>query len=339
MDYRKSDFYYELPEELIARYPLAERSASRLLLAAGAHCRDLTMRDFPELLAPNDLLIFNNTKVMAARLLGQKDSGGRAEILVERILSPTEALAQVGASKRPRPGTAILIDGQPVQVLAKEGDLYRLQTAHWPQLLAESGQLPIPPYFHRPAEELDEQRYQTIFAKELGAVAAPTAGLHFDADLLAALDKKGVKRAELTLHVGAGTFQPVRVEDLSAHHMHSEFYSIAPATLAAIEECKRAGGRVIAIGTTSLRALESAFRRNPPEAAGDTDIFIKPPHQFAVVDGLFTNFHLPESTLIMLVSAFLGFENTRHAYAHAIAQRYRFFSYGDAMFIPQFYGE
>lgn len=338
MSYQKSDFAYELPEQLIARYPLPERSASRLLLADGDRLEDLTLRDLPRLLSPADLLIFNNTRVMRARLFGHKaGSGGRVEILVERILDERQALAQLGASKTPKAGTVIELGPVAVRVRERREALFLLELdGNWWELLEQRGELPIPPYFHRPSEALDQERYQTVFARELGAVAAPTAGLHFDEALLAELDARAIPRAELTLHVGAGTFAPVRCEDLRQHRMHAETYDIPPATLDAIAACRARGGRVIAIGTTSLRSLESWGRSG--QSRGDTDIFITPPYDFRVVDALFTNFHLPESTLIMLVSAALGYEATRRAYAHAIAGGYRFFSYGDAMFIPKFVG-
>lgn len=341
--YQKSDFHYELPEELIARYPLAERSASRLLVAQvqdeqNLMLSDQKVSDLPQFIQPQDLLVFNNTRVLPARLFGEKSSGGKIELLIERLQDAHHAAAYIRASKAPKPEALLHIGGYAVRVQGRHEALFYLHSdTPWAEIMQRLGEMPIPPYLERQADESDDERYQTVYAKHLGAVAAPTAGLHFDSALLAALSAKGIVSTEVTLHVGAGTFQPVRHEDLSAHVMHKEWLSVSEENVAAVEACKARGGRVIAIGTTSLRALESAAQSGRLQAfAGDTDLFITPPdYRFRVVDALFTNFHLPESTLLMLVSAFAGMENTRRIYAHAIAQQYRFYSYGDAMFLPQ----
>lgn len=341
--YQKSDFHYELPEKLIARYPLAERSASRLLVAQvqdeqNLMLSDQKVSDLPQFIQPQDLLVFNNTRVLPARLFGEKSSGGKIELLIERLQDTHHVAAYIRASKAPKIGATLHIGGYQVQVQGRHEALFYLYSdSPWAEIMQRLGEMPIPPYLERQADESDDERYQTVYAKHLGAVAAPTAGLHFDSALLAALSAKGIASTEVTLHVGAGTFQPVRHEDLSAHVMHKEWLSVSEENVAAVEACKARGGRVIAIGTTSLRALESAAQSGRLQAfAGDTDLFITPPdYRFRVVDALFTNFHLPESTLLMLVSAFAGMENTRRIYAHAIAQQYRFYSYGDAMFLPQ----
>ncbi len=336
--YTLSDFDYDLPSELIAQMPLAERSASRLLEVAGNRLVDRRFADLLDLLNPGDLLVFNNTRVLKARFFGVKESGGKVEVLVERVLDTRTVLAQVRASKSPQPGMAIrLADSFDVTVGPRAGEFYTLS---FPgdvfDLIETHGRLPLPPYIDHAADEFDEQRYQTVYAREPGAVAAPTAGLHFDEALLTRIKAKGVNLAYVTLHVGAGTFQPVRNENLAEHKMHSEWYSIAPETVAAVDAAKAAGGAVIAVGTTSMRALESASQSGRLQAgSADTALFITPGYRFKTVDRLVTNFHLPKSTLLMLVSAFSGFEVIKAAYAHAIAQRYRFFSYGDAMLLTK----
>lgn len=341
---QKSDFHFELPPELIAQQPLAERSASRLLLVPpqGAFA-DHGIRDLPALLRKGDLLVFNDTRVIPARLFGAKDSGGRVEILIERLLSATEARAQLRASKSPRPGTRIHLDaGGQAEVLARDEGFFTLRfavdapLADW---LVQAGRLPLPPYITRSADADDAERYQTVFARQPGAVAAPTAGLHFDQALLDALQAAGIEFGQVTLHVGAGTFQPMRVENISEHRMHSEWLNVGSDLVCQIEATRARGGRVIAVGTTVLRALESAIQVDASGEArlqpmcGETSIFIYPGHRIRSVDGLLTNFHLPESTLLMLVSAFVGRQRILDAYAHAIAGRYRFFSYGDAMLL------
>ena len=339
------DFDYLLPPELIAQAPLAERSASRLLVITPA-CgtspllADASVADLPALVRPGDLLVFNDTRVIHARLHGVKDSGGQVEVLIERAVGPHEALAQVRASKSPKTGSRLrLADAFDVEVLGRVGEFYHL---HFPAgenlftLLERHGRLPLPPYIQRAAGDADESRYQTVYARDPGSVAAPTAGLHFDEALLARLAERGANCAWLTLHVGAGTFQPVRVDDLGEHRMHRERYVIPQETVDAIAATRAAGGRVIAVGTTSMRALEAAAQDGALEAgSSETEIFILPGFRFQVVDALITNFHLPKSTLLMLVSAFAGMDTIRHAYAHAIARRYRFFSYGDAMFLTR----
>ncbi|MUV15395.1 tRNA preQ1(34) S-adenosylmethionine ribosyltransferase-isomerase QueA [Noviluteimonas gilva] len=337
---KRSDFHYDLPQALIAQAPLPERSASRLLVVepAPAPLADRGVRDLPDLLRAGDLLVFNDTRVIPARLFGQKASGGRVEILIERLLPGDEARAQVGASKSPKPGSRIALDaGGEAEVLGREGEFYRLRFhvdgpfADW---LQHAGRLPLPPYIHRDADAADDARYQTVFAKETGAVAAPTAGLHFDGALLDALRAKGIDFGHVTLHVGAGTFQPVRVDDLSEHRMHSEWLNVGAALIDQVNATRARGGRVIAVGTTVVRALESALVDGALQPfAGETSIFILPGYRIRSVDALLTNFHLPESTLLMLVSAFAGKARIFEAYAHAIAQGYRFFSYGDAMLL------
>ncbi len=339
---KTSDFDYSLPDELIARHPLAERTASRLLHVDGANAcfSDRLFNELPDFFRPGDLLVFNDTRVIKARLHGQKDSGGKVEALVERIVGDHEALMFLRASKSPRTGSVLLFAGSiQALVLGREGELFRLAfdpartVLEW---LEHYGEMPLPPYLHRPAEADDDARYQTVYARDLGAVAAPTAGLHFDEAMLARLRERGVASAFVTLHVGAGTFQPVRAEDLAEHRMHSERYAISEETVAAVAATRAAGGRIGAVGTTSLRALESAARDGVLRAgAGETDLFITPGYHFNVVDRLITNFHLPRSTLLMLVSAFGGMDLLLRAYAHAVAERYRFFSYGDAMLIEK----
>jgi S-adenosylmethionine:tRNA ribosyltransferase-isomerase len=346
---RLSDFDYELPPELIAQHPAAERTASRLLHLDGrtGAIEDRRFSDLPGLLEPGDLLVVNDTRVIKARLHGVKDSGGEVEVLVERVIDAHRALAQVRASKTPRAGRKLIVGGVEVEVIGRHGEFFELRFAPSPlgegrgegsvlDVLAAHGEVPLPPYItHVPAGE-DESRYQTVYAKVPGAVAAPTAGLHFDAPLLEALRAKGVGFASVTLHVGAGTFQPVRVDDLSKHAMHSEWYRVPQATVDAISGARKRQGRVVAVGTTALRALESAAGAGQLTAgAAETRLFITPGYAFRVVDRLVTNFHLPRSTLLMLVSAFAGADNIRRAYAHAVAQRYRFFSYGDAMLLEK----
>ncbi|WP_374404379.1 tRNA preQ1(34) S-adenosylmethionine ribosyltransferase-isomerase QueA [Niveibacterium sp.] len=335
-----SEFDFELPPTLIAQTPLAERSASRLLRVGQDTLEDLSFKDLPSLLAPGDLLVFNDSRVLHARLYGRKATGGEVEVLIERPLGDHEALAMVRASKSPKPGSRItLMDAFEVEVLGRVGEFFHLRFPHDAtvvDLIERHGQLPLPPYIDRAAAEADEARYQTVYARHLGSVAAPTAGLHFDQALLDQLEARGIKTAAVTLHVGAGTFQPVRVERIEDHVMHREWYVIPEDTVKAIAATKAAGGRVVCVGTTSLRALESAARYGELKAGSEeTDIFITPGFQFRVADRLITNFHLPRSTLLMLVSAFAGLETIRSAYAHAIANRYRFFSYGDAMLLDK----
>lgn len=338
---RRSDFHFDLPSELIAQFPLPERSASRLLCLDGASgaLADRQFRELPDLLSPNDLLVFNNTRVVKARLYGKKDSGGRVEVLIERVLGPAEALAQVKASKSPKAGAEIrLADGSRLRVRGREEDQFVLESLElpFPELMERVGHVPLPPYIERADGALDESRYQTVYAREQGAVAAPTAGLHFDQDLLDRLVEKGIASAEVTLHVGAGTFQPVRAEDLDAHRMHEERLRVGPEVCAQVEAARARGGRVVAVGTTSVRSLESAAAQGPlGPFEGSTRLFIRPGYRFRVVDALITNFHLPESTLIMLVAAFAGYRETLASYRHAIGQGYRFFSYGDAMFLTR----
>jgi S-adenosylmethionine:tRNA ribosyltransferase-isomerase len=339
MPLRRSDFHYDLPLYLIAQQPPATRSASRMLCLDPLH--DAHVADLPEELAAGDLLVFNDTRVIPARLHGTKASGGRIEVLVERLLGEHEALAQVRASKPPQPGAVLRIDGSEasLRVEARDGEFYRLRRDGGGSVLAlleAAGHVPLPPYIDRPDADADRERYQTLFARAPGAVAAPTAGLHFDEALLAAVRARGVELGFLTLHVGAGTFQPVRAENLADHRMHRERVSVSPLLCEQVAATRARGGRVVAVGTTVVRGLESAAQGGelrPLE--GETDIFITPGFAFRVVDALLTNFHLPESTLLMLVSAFAGRSRVLHAYAHAVRERYRFFSYGDAMWIAR----
>jgi S-adenosylmethionine:tRNA ribosyltransferase-isomerase len=341
MNFSIDEFDYELPAGLIAQHPAASRSASRLLCAGGGILADRRFSELPQLLSPGDLVVLNDTRVIKARLLGEKTSGGRVEALIERVLSEHEALAQVRASKPPRAGGSLRFGASlEARVLGREGEFYRLRFpdgASVLELLERHGSVPLPPYVaHAPGAE-DESRYQTVYARAPGAVAAPTAGLHFDEDLLAALRGKGIELAWITLHVGAGTFQPVRAKNLAEHKMHRERYEIPRATAAAIDAARRRGGRIVAVGTTTVRCLEASALSHGARAAGkgETDLFITPGFEFRVVDRLITNFHLPRSTLLVLVSAFAGIEAIRRAYVHAVAQRYRFFSYGDAMLIDK----
>ncbi len=337
---KRSDFHYDLPAELIAQAPLAQRSASRLLLVppAPAAFVDAGVRDLPSLLQPGDLLVFNDTRVIPARLFGHKASGGRVEILIERLLPGNEARAQIGASKTPKPGGRIALDaGGEVEVLGRDGEFYHLRFDLPESLeawLLHAGRLPLPPYIRREPGVDDAERYQTVFARQIGAVAAPTAGLHFDDALLDALRVRGVGFGHVTLHVGAGTFQPVRVDDLHEHRMHSEWLNVGAELVEQVRATRARGGRVVAVGTTVVRALESATRDGELQPfAGETRIFILPGYTIRSVDALLTNFHLPESTLLMLVSAFAGKQRIFAAYAHAVRERYRFFSYGDAMLL------
>ena len=337
-----SDFNYELPNDLIAQHPLANRTDSRLLelrpdVDQHVQLVDRQFREILDLVKPGDLLVFNDTKVIPARLHGKKETGGLVELLIERISGEQQAWVQVRASKVPKTGSIVHIHNQAgetfdVEMIGYDGRFYEVR---FPEnvfaLLERFGELPLPPYIEHQPDGEDAQRYQTVVAKNPGAVAAPTAGLHFDESILQQLHDMGVNHATVTLHVGAGTFTPVREEDLSKHKMHYEWFSIPESTLKAIEETKRSGGRIIAVGTTSLRALESQAISG--QSSGETNLFITPGFQFKTVDCLLTNFHLPKSTLLMLVSAFAGVDNIRAAYQHAIQQQYRFFSYGDAMFL------
>ncbi|MHB1949607.1 MAG: tRNA preQ1(34) S-adenosylmethionine ribosyltransferase-isomerase QueA [Gammaproteobacteria bacterium] len=337
-----SDFDYDLPLELIARYPLEKRSASRLLCLDGKQ-GEIAHRQFMDVLSlvsANDLLVFNNTKVIAARLLGHKASGGRIEMLVERILDEHRVLAHVRASKSPKPGSFLFFDNDiQFEVLGRHDDLFELRCHHSQpvlEIIENCGQIPLPPYFNRDPEESDKERYQTIYAQHKGSVAAPTAGLHFDEELLAKLKEQKVELGFVTLHVGAGTFAPVRVTDITTHRMHAEYLEVSEELCEQIRAVKSRGGRVIAVGTTSARSLETASRKGEIQPfKGDTDIFIYPGYQFKCVDVLITNLHLPGSTLLMLTAAFAGYENICHAYRAAVAEKYRFFSYGDAMWIEK----
>lgn len=370
----RRDFYFDLPDALIARYPLAERSASRLLCLSGSDGNVVhrQFRELPELIAPGDLLVFNQSRVMPARLFAQKISGGQVEILIERLPSATTALAHLRASKSPKPGSELILsDGTLVRMTARADALFVLEADEpWAGIMARAGEMPLPPYFQREAEASDNERYQTVYARDEGSVAAPTAGLHFDAGVLAGLKARGIETAFVTLHVGAGTFQPVRSDQLEDHIMHAEWLTVSNEVIAAVQAARARGGRVIAVGTTSVRALESmawASRGIDPEKwrvgqsqqsatqsqsasaqlttdkttiaqqlksfAGDTRLFITPGYDWQVIDAMVTNFHLPESTLLMLVSAMAGREAVLSAYAEAIAQNYRFFSYGDAMWV------
>ena len=338
---RLSDFDYELPDELIAQHPAEQRSHSRMLHVDGAsgEIADRKFLDFPYLLRAGDLLVFNNTRVMAARLHGQKSTGGKVEILIERVIEPTRCLAHVRASKSPKVGSTLLVEDAQIIMVARHDNLFELQldsAGDFYQIMESHGHMPLPPYIDRDDGVDDEERYQTVFAKEMGAVAAPTAGLHFDDAMLQSLQDMGVEQAEVTLHVGAGTFQPVKTENLDEHIMHSEWLSVSDETVEKIKACKVGGGRVVAVGTTSVRSLETAAKEGELKPyQGDTRLFIRPGYQFQVVDLLLTNFHLPQSTLLMLVSAFAGYENIMRAYRHAVEQRYRFFSYGDAMLLER----
>ena len=341
---RVADFSFDLPDELIARFPKADRTSSRLLSLDGPSgaVEHKIFSDILELVNENDLLVFNNTKVIPARMFGQKESGGKVEVLVERVLDEHRVLAHIRASKSPKPGNVLILEGKAKAIMvARHDTLFELEfdrNENVLDILNDVGHMPLPPYIDRPDNEADRERYQTVYGEKPGAVAAPTAGLHFDDKLMTALKDKGVQMAFVTLHVGAGTFQPVRVESVDEHIMHSEYIEVPQDVVDAVASTKAKGGRVIAIGTTSVRSLESAAKIHGGKLDtyfGDTDIFIFPGYQFNVVDAMVTNFHLPESTLIMLVSAFAGQDNIMGAYNTAIEQQYRFFSYGDAMFLTR----
>ena len=339
---RTTDFDFYLPDELIAQFPATERTASKLLKLDGktGQLSDEKFIDLQHFIAPGDLLVFNNTKVIKARLAGAKATGGQIEALIERVIDTHHALAHIKSSRSPKPGSTLLFaDAFEAEVIERQDDLFLLKIhseTDLLDLLDQYGSLPLPPYITHAADAHDDERYQTVFAKQPGAVAAPTAGLHFDDAMLERLKAQGVNFAYVTLHVGAGTFQPVRADDIREHKMHTELYSVPAETVALIQATKAQGKKVTAIGTTALRALESAARSGKLIAgAGETDIFITPGYQFKVVERLLTNFHLPKSTLLMLVSAFAGLTHIQQAYQHAIAQKYRFFSYGDAMLIER----
>ena len=345
---RRTDFTFDLPEELIAQQPVAERTASRLLVLDGntGKTEDKIFTDLSELLQTGDVLVFNNTQVIPARLHGKKATGGKVEVLVERIVEDNIALAHVRASKSPKAGTELLFEQNiSAKVTGRDGDLFiiKFNTENTVlELLNKIGHMPLPPYIQRDDESFDQERYQTVYAEKPGAVAAPTAGLHFDDEMLQQLSDKGIEQVHVTLHVGAGTFQPVRADDLNDHHMHKEWIELTKENCGKLNKAKKEGRRIIAVGTTSVRCLESAalfsgmFEDENAELkpyTGETDIFITPGYEFKVIDALVTNFHLSESTLLMLVSAFAGYENIKNAYQHAIKEKYRFFSYGDAMFL------
>jgi S-adenosylmethionine:tRNA ribosyltransferase-isomerase len=337
---RLDQFDFHLPPELIAQHPPARRGESRLLHLDGVDgaIRDFAFADLPALIAPGDLLVLNDTRVIKARLCGEKSTGGKVELLIERIIDSKRALALLRASHAPQAGADLMVASTiPARVLERRGEFYVLEfqtSGSVLELLERFGSVPLPPYIDRPASPEDEMRYQTVYAEVPGAVAAPTAGLHFDQDTLALLRGRGVELAFLTLHVGAGTFQPLRVADVEQHRMHREWYRLPEATVAAIERARERGGRVTAVGTTTVRCLEAAARGGALRAgSGETDIFIRPGFEFRAVDRLLTNFHLPRSTLLMLVCAFAGAQNALRAYRHAVASGYRFFSYGDAMLI------
>jgi S-adenosylmethionine:tRNA ribosyltransferase-isomerase len=335
-----SDFHYDLPQSLIAQQPTARRGDSRLLCLARAsdEAIDRQFGDLTQLLRRGDLLVFNDTRVLPARLHGVKETGGRIEVLIERLASEDLALAHVRSSKSPRPGSRILIGETWLRMEGREEDLFclRAESGSFASLMAAHGHMPLPPYIQRADNELDQERYQTVFGDRPGAVAAPTAGLHFDRPMLDRLADMGVENARVTLHVGAGTFQPVREQDLDHHKMHSEWLEVGQETVRAGARARARGGRVVAIGTTSVRSLETAAANGYLKPyRGDTRLFIRPGYRFRVVDVLLTNFHLPESTLLMLVCAFAGYERTMAAYRHAVQAQYRFFSYGDAMFLER----
>lgn len=337
---KKSDFNFELPEHLIAQYPLSDRKASRLLVLQNTHIEHKIFKDIIDLIEPGDLLVFNNTKVIPARLFGRKASGGKVEVLIERVLNDKEIMAHVRASKAPPVGTHLIMDGGiEFTMLGRNDDLFHLRSINDGSvldLIEQHGHLPLPPYIQRADTAVDKDRYQTVYAAEKGAVAAPTAGLHFDEMLLEQLRAKGVNFAFVTLHVGAGTFQPVRTDDIREHKMHSEYMTVSEQVCDQVKQTKAAGKRVIAVGTTSVRCLETASQSGEIRAyRGDTQIFIYPGYEFKCIDALITNFHLPESTLLMLVSALVGREAILNAYQVAVEQEYRFFSYGDAMFLTK----
>ena len=335
-----SDFHYHLPKELIAQYPTEKRSDSRLLCLDGnsGGVDDRMFVDLPDLLQPGDLLVFNDTKVIPARMYGHKQTGGKVEVLVERILDTSRVLAHLRSSKSPKAGTRITIGDSELEVIGRQGDLFELLShgKEMMELMEEYGHMPLPPYIQRDDENLDLDRYQTVYAERPGAVAAPTAGLHFDQEMFQRLAEMGVGSARVTLHVGAGTFQPVRVQNLDEHEMHSELVEVSQEVCDAVAATRKRGGRVIAVGTTSVRSLEAASVDGELKPfSGETQLFLRPGSRFNTVDTMLTNFHLPESTLLMLVAAFAGYDHMMNAYKHAVEQRYRFFSYGDAMFITR----
>ncbi|MFN3880201.1 MAG: tRNA preQ1(34) S-adenosylmethionine ribosyltransferase-isomerase QueA [Nitrincola lacisaponensis] len=339
---RVSDFSFELPDELIARFPLERRSASRLLCLDGdtGVLQHRQFSDLTELLRPGDLLVFNDTRVIPARLYGQKASGGQVEVLIERLQGDQQALAHIRSSRAPKPGSQLLLEGGiQVEVTGRQGSLFVLQFDPLGDVMAQleaHGHMPLPPYMQREDQPSDRERYQTVYNRRPGAVAAPTAGLHFDQPLLDALQQQGIETAFVTLHVGAGTFQPVKVDRVEEHTMHAEYIEVSETVCEAVRAARARGGRVVAVGTTSVRSLETASQSGELQPfSGDSQIFIYPGYRFRSVDAMITNFHLPESTLLMLVSAFAGQDNIRAAYAEAIAERYRFFSYGDAMFMTR----
>ena len=344
---RVSDFSFDLPTELIARFPKADRTGSRLMLLEGdsGAITDLGFKDILAQLNAGDLMVFNNTRVIPARMFGQKSTGGKIEVLVERLIDKNTVLAHIRASKSPKIGTELVLEGKAkATMVARHGALFELKFEGEQSVLSildDIGHMPLPPYIDRPDEDSDRERYQTVYNEKPGAVAAPTAGLHFDDALLEQIKNKGVELAFVTLHVGAGTFQPVKVDEIADHIMHAEYVEVPPEVIEQIKKTKANGGRIVAVGTTSVRSLESAAK-SAEEAGkeltafyGDTDIFITPGYEFKLVDALLTNFHLPESTLLMLVSAFSGYENIMAAYRHAVSEQYRFFSYGDAMFLTK----
>lgn len=336
LPYTLSDFDFELPKDLIAQFPATERSQSRLLRVVDAHCQDTIFANIVEDFVSGDVLVVNNTKVIPARLFGQKPSGGKLEIFVERIQSADTALCMIRANRSPKVGSTVMIAGQHANIVDRQGIFFVVQLTDnaWNTLTANNGDIPLPPYITRHTTKADLQRYQTVYAKTEGAVAAPTAGLHFDETLLQALRNKGVNIVELTLHVGAGTFQPVKAENLNDHRMHFERFDIPQSTRDTINQAKSEKRRITAVGTTSLRALESAgYNGKLIHTDGDTNLFIRPGYEFDIVDRLVTNFHLPKSSLMMLVCAFAGYDQIYHAYQHAIAENYHFFSYGDAMLL------
>jgi S-adenosylmethionine:tRNA ribosyltransferase-isomerase len=344
---RVADFSFTLPEKLIARYPKADRTSSRLMSVDGNSglIQDLTFTDVVDQLQPNDLLVFNNTRVIPARMFGKKESGGKIEVLVERLLDDKRFLAHIRASKSPKVGNKLILEDKvSATMIARHGALFECEI-HGEQsvlsVLEDVGHMPLPPYIDRPDEDSDRERYQTVYNEKPGAVAAPTAGLHFDEALLAKIKAKNIELAFVTLHVGAGTFQPVKVDEIADHIMHAEYVEVSDEVVAQIKATKAHGGRVVAVGTTSVRSLESAAKSAKEQGNdlqafyGDTDIFITPGYEFQLIDALITNFHLSESTLLMLVSAFSGYEHMMSAYQHAVKEQYRFFSYGDAMFLTK----
>ncbi|NQZ80963.1 MAG: tRNA preQ1(34) S-adenosylmethionine ribosyltransferase-isomerase QueA [Colwellia sp.] len=344
---RVADFSFDLPKELIARYPKADRTASRLMAMDGnsGNIEDLNFLNIIDKLDPGDLLVFNNTRVIPARMFGKKESGGKIEVLVERLLDDKRFLAHIRASKSPKVGSKVILEDKVSATMnARHGALFELEISGEQSILSvldDIGHMPLPPYIDRPDEDSDRERYQTVYNEKPGAVAAPTAGLHFDDALLADIKAKGIDFAFVTLHVGAGTFQPVKVDEIADHIMHAEYVEVSDDVVVQINKTKANGGRIVAVGTTSVRSLESAAKSAQEQGTelkafyGDTDIFITPGYQFQLIDALVTNFHLSESTLLMLVSAFSGYENIMKTYQHAIAEKYRFFSYGDAMFLTK----